>query len=286
MNSSMLRVMLFTLLTASGFWLVENVSVRAQEEGAVAVEPNIENAGGETTTKKATSDKSLGGMIADSGLVGIAFYALLGLFSVFGLTVSLERIFNLNRNKIIPPAFEGTLRELVNRPGASVEDYRRACATPSPISNVLSSAVKRAGRPLPEVEKAMEDTVAREMATLRGKHRALSVIGNVAPLVGLLGTVVGIIFAFQTASTEGVGKGEALSEGISLALMTTAVGLTIAIPALILVAWFNAKCERYMRDCDMLLLDTLPSFSRWEHQEVSEYAVNQPQRAEEPVGAG
>jgi biopolymer transport protein ExbB len=210
---------------------------------------------------------------------------VLGLFSVVALTIGFERIFNLKRSKIIPPTFESGLQNLVGRTEADVNEYRQLSALPSPIANVLSSAVKRAGRPLPEVEKAMEDTVAREMATLRGKHRALSVIGNVAPLVGLLGTVVGIIFAFKTASVEGVGKGEALSEGISLALMTTAVGLTVAIPSLILVAWFNAKSERYMRDVDLLLLDTLPTFSRWEHQEVSEYAVNQPQRAEETFGA-
>jgi len=279
---------MFVLLLC-GFWLADSIALHAHDEAGVEVEAVDPADGSEEEQKRsAVSANSLGQMVVDSGVVGIAFYGILGLFSLFALTIAFERIFNLKRAKVIPPAFEAGLAGLVGREGTDVDDFRQLCAAPSPIANVLSSAVKRAGRPLPEVEKAMEDTVAREMATLRGKHRPLSVIGNVAPLVGLLGTVVGIIFAFKTASAEGVGKGEALSEGISLALMTTAVGLTIAIPCLILAAWFNARCERYMRDVDVLLLDSLPSFSRWEHHEVSDYSVNQRHRAEEqePIGTG
>jgi len=122
----------------------------------------------------------------------------------------------------------------------------------------------RAGRPLPEVEKAMEDAAAREMATMRSRNRPLSVIGSVAPLVGLLGTVVGMIFAFRVSSQAGLGKAELLAEGIYLALMTTAAGLSIAIPSLLFHAWFNATAEKFMRDIDRVLLETLPSFARME----------------------
>jgi biopolymer transport protein ExbB len=99
---------------------------------------------------------------------------------------------------------------------------------------------------------------------MRARNRPLSVIGSIAPLVGLLGTVVGMIFAFGEASEEGLGKAEALAHGIYLALMTTAAGLTIAIPSLLCAAWFNARVERFMREIDECLLDTMPSFARLE----------------------
>jgi len=108
----------------------------------------------------------------------------------------------------------------------------------------------------------MEDAAVREMATLRGGIRPLSTVGSVAPLVGLLGTVVGMIGAFRTASQMGLGKGEQMAEGIYLALLTTAGGLTIAIPALLLSALFNAKAERFFREIDESLLPTVPCLAR------------------------
>ena len=102
------------------------------------------------------------------------------------------------------------------------------------------------------------------MAALRGGIRPLNVIGNVAPLVGLLGTVLGMIMAFRTASQAGLGKGELMAQGIYMALLTTAAGLTIAIPALLLAALLNAKVEKFFREIDEHLIETMPSFARME----------------------
>ena len=101
---------------------------------------------------------------------------------------------------------------------------------------------------------------------MRSRNQPLSVVGNIAPLVGLLGTVVGMIFAFSTASQVGLGRAEELAKGIYLALLTTAGGLTIAIPAMLCAAWFGARVERFMREIDEVLLETMPSFARMENQ--------------------
>ena len=111
-------------------------------------------------------------------------------------------------------------------------------------------------------------TIMPLMHLERAGHRPLAVVGSVAPLVGLLGTVFGMIFAFRSASQEGLGKAEVLAEGIYLALWTTAAGLTIAIPSLLFVAWFNSSVERFMRDIDETLLETMPSFTRMENSKV------------------
>src|SRR5690606_17423647 len=120
----------------------------------------------------------------------------------------------------------------------------------APIARILRAGLVRVGRPTAEVEKAMEDTAAREVAALRARVRPLNIIGTVAPLVGLLGTVVGMIMAFRTASQAGLGRAEILAEGIYLALLTTAAGLSIAIPSLLFAAYFNIRIDRAMRQTD------------------------------------
>jgi biopolymer transport protein ExbB len=181
--------------------------------------------------------------------------------------VAIERLVNLRRAKVVPPDFVIRLKDLCGRPACSGDDLRRlADSQRSPVARILKAGVMRAGRTLPEVEMSMEDAAARETAALRARNRPLSVIGAVAPLVGLLGTVVGMIFAFGTASEVGVGRGDQLAGGIYLALFTTAAGLTIAIPCLLFTAWFNARIERYLRDIDEALIETMPVFARLEER--------------------
>ncbi len=209
--------------------------------------------------------KSLGGMIIKSGWIGIPFYIFLGVLSVAAMTVTLERFVHLRAMHIIPMRFVQGLADLLAREEDNPEVYRELCdSTPSTISRILRAGLIRGGRSLMEVEKAMEDSAAQEMSTMRGRHRLLSVVGSVAPLVGLLGTVVGMIFAFYQSSQAGLGKAEVLAEYIYLALITTALGLTVAIPSLLLVAWFNARVESFMRGIDLVLTDTIPAFVRME----------------------
>lgn len=219
----------------------------------------------EATSETRASDQSLGGMIVSGGVLNILFFGVLGIFSLWAATVVLERIFNLQREKMLPDSFSRQLNQIVEVPQATPHKFKQLCdGRTSPASRIFHAGVLRAGRSVPEVEKAMEDAAAREMAALRARSRPLNVVGNIAPLVGLLGTVVGMIIAFQISSQEGLGKAERLAEGIYLALMTTAAGLTIAIPCLLFASWFHARAERYMCDIDECLMESIPSFARME----------------------
>jgi biopolymer transport protein ExbB len=202
--------------------------------------------------------------------IGLGFYVVLLIFSLIAATVGLERIVNLRREKVMPSALVQQLRELTRSGRATSENLQAVVnSSNAPLARVLNDALLRAGRPLVEVEKGIEDAMAREILVLRGKHRALSVMANVGPLVGLFGTVVGMIFAFQIASQAGLGKAELLAKGIYLALLTTAFGLTIAVPCMLVLAYLNAKIERYMVEMDGLLLQTLPSFASMEQSTPS-----------------
>jgi biopolymer transport protein ExbB len=214
---------------------------------------------------EAETTESFGDLIIKSGWTGWTFYVILGFFSLAALTITLERLVRLTRRNVIPPAFLAGLQREIVQAERRPDGFLQLCQTSrSSISKVLKAGALRAGRPLVEVEKSMEDAIAREMSGMRGRNRPLNVIGSVAPLVGLLGTVVGMIFAFRTTSQAGLGKAELMAEGIYLALMTTAAGLTIAIPCLLLVAWFNSRVDRMVREIDEQLLETMPCFARME----------------------
>jgi len=268
-TSGRLALWTLALIVLLVFWShrFAHVGARAAEEAAEAgeaVQADVEN--GSEDSRPA----SLGALVfkwpeTASEWVGLGFYIALLVFSIVALSVALERLMHLRRHLVIPDAFVQQLQEQLRSRRDSAQQLRELSATsPSPIANILRAGLVRAGRPLLEVEKGLEDAAIREMAVMRARHRPLSVIGSVAPLVGLLGTVIGMIFAFQISSQAGLGKAELLAKGIYLALLTTAGGLTIAIPCLLLAARFNALIERFMREIDEVLLETVPSFARME----------------------
>jgi biopolymer transport protein ExbB len=247
-----------------------NVLSEAPTEAPVAEDPVAD-----TETAKPVTTQSIGGMVVSGGILNVVFFGILGVFSLWAATVVLERIVNLKRDRLLPETFAKQLAPLLDPPQSNASRFKTLCESHNaPASRIFFAGVLRAGRPLPEVEKAMEDAAAREMALIRAKSRPLGVVGNVAPLVGLLGTVVGMIMAFQISSQEGLGKAERLAEGIYLALMTTAAGLTIAIPCLLFASWFTGRAERYMCDIGECLSRTMPSFARMEGKSVASGSVS------------
>lgn len=210
-------------------------------------------------------------LVTKSGVTGWIFLGLLGIASLFAATVAIERAFGTRASVLVPESFVAELKALLARGDATPAELRSlAKSTDSPLAAVLTAGLLRAGRPPVEAEKAMEDAAAREMSDIRSRIRPLGVIGSIAPLIGLLGTVLGMIVAFRTASQAGLGKGELMAQGIYLALLTTAAGLSIAIPCLVLSAFYHSKVERLFREIDVHLMDTLPTFARFEREDVDE----------------
>ena len=203
-------------------------------------------------------DESLLTLIVGTGPTGWLFMGLLLVFSFFSVTVAIERAVATRRINVLPDDFLSGMEELTSASRPSLKVFRELCGTcDAPVARVVEAGLERCGRPLPEIEKSMEDRAAREIAKLRGGIRPLQTVGSIAPLIGLLGTVVGMIVAFRTASQAGLGRGERMAEGIYLALTTTAAGLTIAIPTLLLSAVFTARVERFFREMAEKLAPTI-----------------------------
>ncbi|TWU51387.1 MotA/TolQ/ExbB proton channel family protein [Rubripirellula reticaptiva] len=175
-------------------------------------------------------------IILSGGVVGIFILLVLFSLSVAAAYLLFDQIMTLRRTEVLPDGVSDAVRQalLTGRIAEADAACRRA---PSVLSVVLLSGLSEYEFGWSEVEKAMEDSLAGQASRLMRRIEYLSVIGNIAPMVGLLGTVTGMIFAFQqVASTRGAAGAGDLAEGIYQALITTVGGLIVAIPSLAIYA--------------------------------------------------
>lgn len=175
-------------------------------------------------------------ILLSGGLVGILILLVLAGLSIAAAYLLFDQLMTLRRSEVLPEGISDLVRQalLTGRPAEADAACRRA---PSVLSVVLLSGLSEFEFGWREVEKAVEDSLAQQSARLMRRIEYLSVIGNIAPMVGLLGTVTGMIFAFQqVAATRGAAGAGDLAEGIYQALVTTVCGLVVAIPALAIYA--------------------------------------------------
>jgi biopolymer transport protein ExbB len=166
--------------------------------------------------------------------------------------LAFEHLMTIRRGEIMPDGLADGVRQSLLR--GNVAGVDQACrAQPSFLSFVLLSGLGEIEGGWPAMEKAMEDAIAEQSARLLRKIEYLSVIGNIAPMVGLLGTVTGMIFAFQrVAATEGSAGAADLAEGIYQALVTTVGGLIVAIPSLGAFAIFRNRVDQLVAEAAYL----------------------------------
>jgi biopolymer transport protein ExbB len=168
------------------------------------------------------------------------FYALLGLTSLVGVTFIVERGFALRWRRVVPPAIEAAVEGC-----QSQEDLLRyACEqNASPLSRLLLLAADHLHWPKAECEDAVQTRARHEMVRLERGLVVLEIVVGVAPLLGLVGTIYGMITLFSGLGQSGLGDNAVLAKGIGLILYTTLAGLLIAIPALIAWSYYSKKVE-------------------------------------------
>ncbi len=188
----------------------------------------------------------------------------IGLCSLIAVSVIIERLISLRRKSIIPPSFLPGLRKVMSdKPGDAAAALGYCRRSSSVIATVLGAGIRKIDRRSAEaVEKSIEEAGERAVLKMRKYLRVLAVIASVTPLMGLLGTIIGMIMAFQTVamSGEALGKTEMLAGGIYQAMISTAAGLTVAIPVLICYHWISAKIERLVADIDQMSVDFVDDF--------------------------
>jgi biopolymer transport protein ExbB len=166
-----------------------------------------------------------------------------------------ERFIALRRGRVIPRPFVRRFLEQLREGQLDREKALKLCQeNKSPIALVFAAAVKKWGRASVEVEQAILDSGERVNNQLRRYLRLMSGISQVAPLLGLLGTVMGMIVSFNgISSADGAeGQRELLAGGIAQALITTAAGMMIAIPALTAYLFFVGRVDSLITEIDAL----------------------------------
>lgn len=189
--------------------------------------------------------------------------------SLIAITIFFERMFYLKSIKTKSKRFVLRVKNLVKK--GSIELAISACRkSPTPISQIMLAGLMKFGRGRDEMKEAIEDSANQEIPVLEKNLSTLSTIGNITPLLGLLGTVFGMVKAFNVISVMGVGKPEALAGGISEALLTTAFGLSIAIPTIVVYNYLSHRVDKLIRDMEINCVDLIDllTFQETNHNEV------------------
>ncbi|MDZ4814093.1 MAG: MotA/TolQ/ExbB proton channel family protein [Pseudomonadota bacterium] len=165
----------------------------------------------------------------------------IGLAAVMTLAIVLERFWSLRRKEILPPHLTAEVKAWALQNRRLDENHLQALAKTSPLGEVFAAAlrVRHLGREA--VKERVEDAGRHAMHGLERFLNTLGTIALIAPLLGLLGTVIGLIRMFLAVMTHGIGDANQMAGGIGEALVCTASGLVVAIPAYIMHRYFRGK---------------------------------------------
>jgi len=183
----------------------------------------------------------------------------LGLCSLVGLTVFLERLYALRRGRIVYPEVVEAVATLDAGPDLGVA---RAILDrkPGPFASIVRAGLDHADDDWTILRDVLQEAGRQEAVRISRNLGVLETVAAVAPLLGLLGTVTGMIRVFSTVSSAGLGDPELLSGGISEAMITTAAGLIIGIPTLVASNWLRGRADAIIFELEQqatTLLDAL-----------------------------
>ncbi|MGB0595232.1 MAG: MotA/TolQ/ExbB proton channel family protein [Rubripirellula sp.] len=198
---------------------------------------------------------------------GGAFMIPIGLMSLMVVALAFERMVMMRQRILLPPQLELELREL-NAPTDQFDPSEafQACGRhPSALANVIRAMLMRTGQSLGEVERTANETIEREADRYAAPLRWLTLAAAATPLMGLLGTVWGMIVAFHesTTLTPDRTRSEQLSEGIYTALVTTLAGLVVAIPAAYLALYLENRLAKLFHQVEEFAFEMAPGLDRF-----------------------
>lgn len=256
--------------------LLSGILIIAAHAGA---QPAADHSPAGQETGDQVVEKSMLDIIRAGGAVGY----LIILLSVAGVALTIDAFLKLKAPRLLPPVLVEQADQLT-RQGKFAELMRLCQASDSMLGRILSGALARGTMGLPAVREAMQDLGAREATRLQQRIGYVGFIASVAPMLGLLGTVTGMIKSFNVLGlTKGAARPDELAVGIAEALVTTGMGLVVAIPLMFCHTWLRDRlasaaqesaglCERVLRNMAVVL--------------ETRQATPRPAQQEAAVGAG
>jgi biopolymer transport protein ExbB len=182
--------------------------------------------------------------------------------SILALAVIIDRSWSLRRPQVLSPGTVEQVHHWIEQ-GVKEEAVVLCRRVDSPMTEVLMAGLSAAGEGGSDIRTAVQDAGRQQTAALEKNMTWLGICATTAPLIGLLGTVTGMIEVFQVLALKGPGDPHALASGISEALVTTATGLVIAIPALLFYHYFAGRIDMLVAEMERNALQTVQLLSSW-----------------------
>lgn len=183
------------------------------------------------------------------------------LCSTLAVAIIIERFWTLRRRKVTPEGLAATVEDWAARHELDLRHLNQL-RTGSPLGRVYAAALMNRKRPREIIKETVEDTGRHVVHELERFLNTLGTIAGITPLLGLLGTVIGMIKVFSAIMISGVGDAQVLAGGISQALITTASGLTVAIPSYFFYRYFRGRVAEYVISMEEKAIDLIDCIER------------------------
>ena len=223
------------------------------------------NTGEETPTAKKPS-KSID--IFELAIAGGIFMIPIFGMSLLAATMTIERFIGLRKQRVLPEGLVTGLGSLGGAQGSfdPRKAYRLCQQFPSAAANVIRAMLLKVGRPISEIESTSTQASQREADKLYANVKWINMSAGVSTMLGLIGTIQGMILAFHqmTIMDTGVDRTSVLANGIYTALVTTFAGLAVAIPCALFSHYFEGRIQSLFHQIDELVFSLLPQLERYE----------------------
>ena len=210
----------------------------------------------DTAAPVAATRMSLWDLLVKSGYVG----CIIILLSFIGLALVIEDFITLQRTKLLPPHFIAELEDMFEQ--EQYEEALQLCESDDNLlSRIVGAGLSRVDKGFEAIEEAMGDAAETSALAMHQKLSYLTLIYTIAPMLGLLGTVVGMVISFAVLAEKGVAANPSdLAGGISMALITTVEGLVVAIPLMACYHYFRNRVMRFDLETMAIATDLMRRF--------------------------
>ncbi len=244
-----------------GLWGVGQ-PVLAQEDGgedaAGEVAPGMELEEGAEEEAGDEGGAGFFAIIGSGGIIGIILWLALLAASIAGVALIVDSFVTIREKKIAPHTLVQNVRESMEQ-GDVMKALQHCEEEPGPLANILSAGFTNVQEGFEVIQESVGVSANMESEKLLQRVNYLNVVGNLAPMLGLLGTVQGMIFAFRTLGTQAAGAAQqaALALNISMALSTTAAGLIVAVPAIGFFHYFRNRATNIILGMEAMTMDLI-----------------------------
>ena len=255
-------VLMFALIFSFGF--LDPVLAQDAAPAAATADGSLElSADAQQAASEESGDNPMGFMniVLSSGFIGVVLWLGLGACSCAGFALIIDSFVTIREKKIVPEALVTRVKEAVQE-GDVLKALKYCEESPGPVSNILSAGFANVQEGYEAIQEAVGVAADLETEKLMQRVTYLNVVANLAPMLGLLGTVQGMIFAFAVLGTQSAGAAQQsmLAINIAQALYTTAAGLLAAVPALAFYFYFRNRTTNIMLGIEALTLDMIKVF--------------------------